>query len=323
MKTFLYKIFFIILLFNLVSSAMEKKERVLLIGIDGLLKKCMNVDNLSILKFMEHNGSYTYFARTAIEAFSAPGWSNILCGMDTESSGVVDNGWKAPWFYKIPQKITPISGNDQPLPCIFEQIKKENKNLKTAAYFSWDWFDNLSNKTIPGSIDVQEMCDMKDMETSIQCDIKSVGRVKEMISNDFDFLFWYIGSVDETGHAKSFCSDTYIDRISAVNKHMSDIFDHLKKENIFENTYIMITSDHGATNLSHFHGDQTDDNLLVPWWIIGPKVKSGYEIKAKIKNADTSPTIIKILNLSPNEFWRSKSVNEVFIQNEDHLKFLD
>jgi hypothetical protein len=103
-----------------VDCLLEKKTRVLLIGIDGLLQRCIDKANISAFKYMMSMGSYTFKSRTAVEAVSGTGWSNILCGMDTESSGVTDNNWIAPWYYNKSNQITPISGNDSPLPCIFE-----------------------------------------------------------------------------------------------------------------------------------------------------------------------------------------------------------
>lgn len=311
------KLFIILVVVNLYLTSLAEKNRVILIGIDGLLKKCMDTNKLSFLKYMEQNGSYTYSGRTSIQAVSGPGWSNILCGMDTESSGVVRNEWEAPWLHGKAQPITPLSGNEKPLPCIFEQIKKENKDLKTAAIFSWDWFENLSNKSIHNSIDMEEICHMDSMEEAIVCDEKSIDKVKKMITNDFDFLFWYIASLDETGHATKFCSETYIDRLSAINGYIEEIVAHLKEEQIFENTYIIVTTDHGASYMTDGHGDQNNDNVTVPWWIVGPKIKKGYFLKDYFKNYDNSKTILKILNIQPNKLWmRSRVMEDAFIKEQ-------
>ena len=44
-----------------------------------------------------------------------------------------------------------------PFPCIFQTLKSQDKYLKTAAFYDWDWFDNIFNNGIPGSVDTQKV----------------------------------------------------------------------------------------------------------------------------------------------------------------------
>jgi len=79
-------------LFHLCLSDLNSlKRRVIFIGIDGLLKRCMNEANTTSFDYLKNNGSWTMNARTIIETTSAPGWVSILCGMSSEESGVYDN----------------------------------------------------------------------------------------------------------------------------------------------------------------------------------------------------------------------------------------
>ncbi len=84
-----------LLVLSLTVKSLEKKTRVMLIGIDGLLMRCLEKAKISAFVYMAENGSFSLNARTTIEAVSGPGWSNILCGMDTESSGVTNYEWVA------------------------------------------------------------------------------------------------------------------------------------------------------------------------------------------------------------------------------------
>jgi arylsulfatase A-like enzyme len=154
---------------------------------------------------------------------------------------------------------------------------------------------------------------MDELPESSVCDDKAFGKAKQSISEDFDFFFYYLGSLDESGHAFKFCSDEYINRLSDLNDNLLGIFDHLNKEGILKDTYIIFNTDHGASYMTNHHGDQNDDNLNVPWMIMGPNIKKNYEIQSNIKNMDTVATITKILGINPNKIWRSASVDEVFI----------
>jgi predicted AlkP superfamily pyrophosphatase or phosphodiesterase len=309
---------------NLINAQSQPKERVLLIGIDGLLKRCIPEADFTALLYMVKNGSYTFKARTAIETMSGPGWSNILCGLETETTGIFNNDWQAPWYFHNKNPITSATGNDKPFPCLFEQIKKQKPNSKVAAFFSWDWFTNLTNASIPGSIDTEDFCLMDEVAESIKCDDRALVRAKEIISADFDFFFLYLGSLDEMGHAEGFCSESYIKRLTALNVIIEDIFTHLRTIGMMEDTHIILTSDHGAEYLTNWHGGQDNDNLFVPWVVMGPDVKKNYNIETKVRNYDTTPTVMKILGLKPHPLWRSRAVEDIFTTtaNEEN-KFLE
>lgn len=320
-------------LLTLISSVMlvpldSNKTRVLLIGIDGLLKTCLDKAEHYMFDSFKQEGSWTLNARTAIETMSAPGWSNILCGMETEDTGIVDNDWLAPWMFGKPAKIDLIDG-DQPLPCVFGQLKKNDPNLQIKITYTWSWFLNLGNISIPGTVDKEDFCDQDidgTLQTSIHCDEVTVKNGVRDMQEDFDFLFVYFGSLDETGHDSGFCNDNYIDRLSSINKGIETLITELKTLGIYNNTYIITTTDHGATYQKTWHGNQNDSNLIIPYYIVGPNIKKGYELKELVKNDDTSPTILHIFGYQPNEIWRSRVIFEAFINQQspsDHgLQFL-
>ena len=271
-------------LINFVNS-----KRIIHFGVDGVLQKCLKQSKHTVFDLFENSCSYTYKARTAIQTMSAPGWSNILCGIDSELSGIVNNNWIAPWGFEQGNPITPFTGNDKPFPCIFQHLKEKDDKLKTGYFVDWDWFLNLSNSSIPeGRIDYDIYCDgptgdgLKDMT---RCDSVNVNKVKEHIKNkDFDYLFLYLGQVDEQGHATGFCSDEYIQRLTVVNNLIESIIVDLKNEGIYDDTYLIWNTDHGATFKTTHHGDQIDDNLLVPFFVCGPDIKPNHEITSNKKN---------------------------------------
>lgn len=306
-----YRLLFILIAILNINSSIQ--IRILHIGVDGVLQKCLNKSNHSVFDSFKANGSYTFKARTAIETISAPGWSNILCGMSTAVSGVYDNDWKAPWVYGNSNPLSTI--NNSKLPCIFDHLKAKNNNIRTGYITDWEWFVNLSNVGYPKSIDYDFYCNTENypIEKFAECDFKGLKKVKSIIeSKDFDYLFYYIGAVDEQGHATGFCSDNYIKMLTIANNIIESIFSSLKKAEIFEETVIIWNTDHGASYLTTNHGDQTDENLLVPWMIRGPGIKKGYEIRQPVKNLDTPAVISKLLNVEKNILWESQDIEEIF-----------
>jgi hypothetical protein len=297
--------------------------RVLHIGVDGYLQKCKNKARKFIFDEFESKGSYTYKARTAIQTMSGPGWSNILCGLDSEMSGIVNNDWEAPWVYKQGNDITTLNNNEV-LPCIMQQIKKFNPKLKTAYITDWEWFNNFSELSIPGSIDYDIYCNTDTLEDYKRCDSENLSKAKEIImKKDFDYMFYYIGQVDEQGHSTGFCGDEYIKTLTVMNNIVESIFNTLKDAGIWEETVILWNTDHGANYDTHGHGYQNDDNLLVPWLIMGPGIKKGHEIEMNVKNLDSPATICKILGVPQNDLWKSRVVDEVFINNVNNEEILE
>lgn len=307
------KIFILLSLVSFLLAILDKRKRVLLIGVDGLFQYCLDKAETSGIKRIQDNGSYTYRARTAIEAMSGPGWSNILCGIDTEDSGIVDNNWVPQYLTRNHSAIIPITGYT-PIPCVYEEIKKNNKDLITKTSYAWDFMMYFGNSFIPGKfIDDEHYCFPYDtLETTNDCDLKSKNDTLKFIGDDFDFIFSYYGSVDETGHLTGFCSDRYIQQVNTINGHINSILDELDKQGIADSTYVILTTDHGAQRGTSWHGAQNDDNLLIPWMVKGPGIKKNYEIKDVVRNNLTPKMVLKLLGYEGNSFWRAKIPNEIF-----------
>ena len=293
-------------------------KRVIIFGIDGFLSKCFVPDKYTGFSWLLNNGSYTFKARTSVYSISAPGWSNILCAQSSEETGITDNDWWAPWVNKQPYPVTPVTGNNTPLPCIFQTIKENNNNLKNAAIFTWDWLLNFGNEAIPNSIDKEFICKSTSVFEAITCDEKAYNNSIELIkSKDFDFLFIDLNSLDSAGHTYNFCSEEYVKVIGTLDKYLQGVISEMESSGILNSTYLIVTSDHGASNNTLYHGlDKDDDNLLVPWIMTGPNIKKGYLIEGNVKNADTSPTVIYSLGLNQNPFWRAYPVLEVFEEEQ-------
>jgi predicted AlkP superfamily pyrophosphatase or phosphodiesterase len=336
-SVFTFSIIFnvIINLFSCSLDNLKEKKRVVLIGIDGLLKKCMKEANTTSFEYFKQEGSYTKESRTIIETTSGPGWVSILCGMSSEETGVYDNSWIAPWMFEKKAKIRSIT-NNAPFPCLFYELKRNKPDLNIKVTWDWNWFVNLGNISIPGSIDKEYFCDPypdREIASFDKCDKEMLNNAMESIKEDFDFLFIYFISVDSAGHLFNFCSEEYIERISIINTFIEIILQSLKDNYIFDNTYLIITTDHGASYMKKWHGFQDDDNLITPMYIIGPGIKKNHKINKYTQNKDLAPTIMNLFGFEPNNFWSGKRIEDIFEfshnypslhnSNFENLKFLN
>ena len=84
---------------------------------------------------------------------SGPGWSATLCGMDNTDTGVTSNSWRPTWL-DFDEDLTPITGRDIMMPCVFHELKSRDANIRTAIFYDWDWFKWMASKGYPNYVDL-------------------------------------------------------------------------------------------------------------------------------------------------------------------------
>ena len=303
------KNFFFYITFLTCLSLTIAKPKVVLFGVDGLLQRCIDFRSLPTFNRILENSSYTFKARTTIQTISAPAWSNILTGLESEASGILTNDWK------VVEK-GPISPIFDVIPTIFSILKDAQPDLKTGMRYAWPWFSEMGNLRYPNTLDFEFNCPAEGLEEVVECEeTRMFDDFRTMIENDVDLIFNYIDSVDETGHTFNFCSEEYIERVRVVDGQLGRLLEIMEEHGVLEETVVIVTTDHGATYLTDDHGGQNDDNLLVPWMIMGPGIRKNYEIKSYVKSMDTAATILEVFGEKLNEELRARPVFEAFMRN--------
>ena len=113
--------------------------------------------------------------------------------------------------------------------------------------------------------------------------------------------------------------DKYDASIKEVDKQIGKLHDYLKKNNLWEDTILIILGDHG-TNLTE-HGiyfsssGVYDDTLHVPFIMHLPEY-GGKEIKEFAQNIDISPTILDYLGDKVNHNFDGKSILNMIKKGE-------
>jgi len=304
----------ILLVFYSISLSMSKRRsRSILIGIDGFLKKCLNESKHDAFDYLMQQGSSTLIARTTILAISAPGWSNILCGLPIEVTGILTNEWVPSWKNASQNNLSSLF-RDKPFPCIFSELKQSDKYLqvKAAAAFDWEWFSNFTNSSTENThLDEIYFCNPSDWTNETQlvtCDNQVKNNTIRMIqSKEFDFIFTYFLSLDDVGHYRGFCSEKYTERLSGINDYINEIIVELKKQKLDEETYVFVVTDHGADYHGYDHGTPNTDNVEIPMFVMGPGIKKGHSLERFVMNEDVAPTIMELMKLKPNKVWRGHS----------------
>lgn len=99
--------------------------------------------------------------------------------------------------------------------------------------------------------------------------------------------------------------------ISYLDRKIGELFDFLKRKNLYQNSFIIVTSDHGDEFLEHSGGGHLpklyNELLHVPLLIKTPK-GIHKTFKEKVSLIDLSPTILKLLKIAPPSSFKGKSI---------------
>jgi len=169
----------------------------------------------------------------------------------------------------------------------------------------------------------------------------------------FSLLFsLQIFLVDHGGHLFGWGSNGYRRGLKEADEHIETLLNMYHSRNVFENTLIVVVSDHGGsfpfffifilfyfilfyfiliflfflkknqyitinnqgTNLGHGNDHLTD--LLVPVFFKGPGVAIQH-LQTEIQNIHVAPTILHFLGITPPKYWTGRVLTEIFNPSEN------
>ncbi|MHA1681765.1 MAG: sulfatase family protein [Promethearchaeota archaeon] len=96
----------------------------------------------------------------------------------------------------------------------------------------------------------------------------------------------------------------YYAMIAELDAVLGELFDALDKLDFDENTYVILTADHGENNMEHdmfYKMNMYESSVHVPLIITGPTVKQGAVVENPVSLTDLYPTILDIAGIDPGE----------------------
>jgi len=87
----------------------------------------------------------------------------------------------------------------------------------------------------------------------------------------------------------------------------------MKEAGIYDNSIIIITSDHGGINKGH--GGITMREMETPFIIAGKGIQRGRKFQESMMQFDIAPTIADIFHLDQPQVWVGRSMKQVFIDD--------
>lgn len=293
-------LFGVLLLATMTSvSARPKAKRVVLIALDGISVAGFETAQTPHLDTLLNQGALSLTTRVVMPSVTLPNWTSHLTGSGPEQHGVTDNDWQIDKV-KFPAVETDSEGY---YPSVFQLLKKEIPECKTAFYYNWiNLFYPYNKKYLDEVNYLENDAYIPNYEKAF--DFIECNRDKPTL------VFLYSVHTDHAGHAHKWMSSEYIRSLEEADLQIGLFIDKMKKEGLYEDTYFMFLSDHGGINYGH--GGLTLDEMIVPWGIVGPGIKKGIELKEPNNTVNTASTILYLFKVDKPLSWIGEVPYSIF-----------
>ena len=269
----------------------QKAKHVFVIAFDGWGSYAMESVQMPNTRALMAEGCYTLQKRTVLPSDSAPNWASMFAGAPNEFHGWSNNG-KGP-------DVKPVYLNENgSFPTIFSLIREQMPEAETACVYEWSGIKPLIDHQ---SID---FCVKEKPENIADVTTNYIKSKKP------DFMVVIYDDPDHVGHAAGHATEEYYAKLEELDACLGKIVESIKEAGIYDDSIIIITSDHGGINTSH--GGRSLMEMDTPFIIAGKNVKQGGEFSECMMQYDTAATIAEIFGLQTPQMWRGQSMSQVF-----------
>lgn len=277
------------------TSQVKKIKHVILIGIDGFGAYALPDADMPVLKQLMSTGSWSLKARSVLPSSSAVNWASMLMGAGPTLHGYTE------WDSKTPEIPSATTNVYSVFPGIFGLLKQQKPQYKSAVIYNWGGIGYLFEKK---AVDIV----IHDDEAGGDFFADTAAAIIKKEKPNLTFI--HLSEPDGVGHNIGHRTPEYYEELKRVDRRIGTIVQSVKDAGIEKETIIIISADHGGKGKGH--GGKSLDEVLIPWIINGPKVRSGNEIKDVIITYDTAATLAYIFGLKVPQAWRGKPVTAVF-----------
>lgn len=255
-------------------------QKVILILVDGMRPDSLEACGHPFINKMKEMGSYTGEAQTVMPSVTLPCHMSLFHSVEPNRHGVLTNVY-------TPQ-VRPING-------LFEQLRLSKKS--SGFFYNWGQLRDLAK---PDSIACGCYVSGHIYTYSESNLILTDEAIKYINKANPDFVFLYLGLVDEVGHAHGWMTEEYIKSVYESWECIERVANSISDDYI-----IMVTADHGGHERSH--GTDMPEDLTIPLFIQGKNLEADLELK-DVNIIDIAPTIAKLVGAEAAEEWEGKSL---------------
>lgn len=143
-------------------------------------------------------------------------------------------------------------------------------------------------------------------------DRETFKNTKKVLANKPLFSFFYFVNPDLAGHSREWNSEEYYQSISQTDKYIGGIIEYLKDLAMWEDTLLIISSDHGGVSQYHGHGANAEQKI--PLLFSGNCIPKYGIIPDKIKIYDIPATIPWLLDIDSRPgIWDGQPILTPFL----------
>ena len=277
------------------TSQVKKIKHVILIGIDGFGAYAVPDADMPVLKQLMSTGSWSLKARSVLPSSSAVNWASMLMGAGPTLHGYTE------WDSKTPEIPSAATNEYGVFPGIFGLLKQQKTQYKSAVIYNWGGIGYLFEKK---AVDIV----VHDEEAGGDFFADTAAAIIKKEKPNLTFI--HLSEPDGVGHNIGHRTPEYYEELKRVDRRIGTIVQSVKDAGIEKETIIIISADHGGKGKGH--GGKSLDEVLIPWIMNGPKVRSGNEITDVIITYDTAATLAYIFGLKIPQAWRGIPVMSAF-----------
>lgn len=261
------------------TPATSAPVRVVIVSVDGLRPDAVLQVNPPNLRALTAKGAYTWQAQTITPSNTLPSHVSELTGYPPARHGIT-------W-----DDYLPANGAIK-VPTVFIAARRAGR--RTALVAGKEKFNTL-----------RDTAEMDIFVGGTRADADVADQAVAQLYSGVDLLFVHLPDVDLAGHATSWMSAAYLDKVAKADEAIGRIMNALP-----ENTTLILTADHGGHGTGHGTADRLD--MTIPWIIAGPRIRQGYAITAPVSTLDTTATAAFLLGLTLPADITGKPVMEAF-----------
>ena len=290
-----FSFFLLSFLFSLAQS-----PKVIVLGFDGLSGWGVNLTPTPVFTNALANGASTLKAKAVFPTSSSPNWASMIMGAGPDEHGIRSNKWKRS---KLKGKSFCGREEGKIFPTIFGLLREQKRDSKIYSVHHWGDFARLT--------DLDAFDKIINSKNEFQTANKAIEIIKE---KQPDFLFLHFDHCDHAGHEFGHDTREYFESIKVADSSTGAIIEATKAAGTYEQTYFIITSDHGG--IGKGHGGRSSREVEIPWVIFGPKVKANHALPDhSVNQYDTAATIAYIFGLKQPNCWIAKPITEAFLSS--------
>jgi len=136
----------------------------------------------------------------------------------------------------------------------------------------------------------------------------------------------WVGKLVEERDEKSYLDGLYDDEILYVDKQVSEVISWLKDAELYDETIILITADHGELlgehNIFYDHHGLYEGDIHVPLIIKSPNLPRNVRVNGFVTHEDITPTILQLLGIKTDIRFDGESLIEAVRKGESRREFV-